>query len=289
MRENTPLTAGIDTAKDKLEVAIASSQQPVTLENAAVGWCQLAARLAAAGVGRVGIEASGGYERGVVEHLRRAGFTVLVLQPLQSLPRRRPGSRPGPECICGQSASAARVHLRRAKNDRIDAALIAACAAHRSAPCQTRHAAGRARRSPHLYRADRGGHRAPQDPPGTSAPAAPAPLRLRRLASSEITRLQRRREGELRRLRLAIQRHDDRKARCDLVLSVPGIGERTALAILIRLPELGSLSREQAAALAGLAPFDHDSGTHRGQRHIAGGRARLRRSLYAAALPAAFR
>jgi transposase len=129
MRENTPLTAGIDTAKDKLEVAIASSQQPVTLENAAVGWCQLAARLAAAGVGRVGIEASGGYERGVVEHLRRAGFTVLVLQPLQSLPRRRPGSRPGPECICGQSASAARVHLRRAKNDRIDAALIAACAA----------------------------------------------------------------------------------------------------------------------------------------------------------------
>ena len=83
MRENTPLTAGIDTAKDKLEVAIAGSQQPVTLENAAVGWCQLAARLAAAGVGRVGIEASGGYERGVVEHLRRAGFTVLVLQPLQ--------------------------------------------------------------------------------------------------------------------------------------------------------------------------------------------------------------
>jgi transposase len=73
------------------------------------------------------------------------------------------------------------------------------------------------------------------------------------------------------------------------VLSVPGIGERTALAILIRLPELGSLSRQQAAALAGLAPFDHDSGTHRGQRHIAGGRARLRRSLYAAALPAAFR
>jgi len=69
------------------------------------------------------------------------------------------------------------------------------------------------------------------------------------------------------------------------VLSVPGIGQRTALAILIRLPELGALSREQAAALAGLAPFDSDSGAHRGQR----GRARLRRSLYAAALPAAFR
>jgi transposase len=74
-----------------------------------------------------------------------------------------------------------------------------------------------------------------------------------------------------------------------LVLSVPGIAERTALAILIRLPEPGTFSREQAAALAGLAPFDHDSGAQRGQRRIAGGRARPRRSLYAAALPAACR
>ena len=53
------------------------------------------------------------------------------------------------------------------------------------------------------------------------------------------------------------------------------------------MPELGRIGREAAAALAGLAPFDDDSGRHRGQRHIAGGRARLRRSLYAAALPAA--
>src|SRR4249920_2691619 len=88
---------------------------------------------------------------------------------------------------------------------------------------------------------------------------------------------------------VALERHDDLKTRLELVLSVPGIGQRTALAILIRLPELGALSREQAAALAGLAPFDSDSGAHRGQRHIAGGRGRLRRSLFAAALPAAFR
>ena len=55
------------------------------------------------------------------------------------------------------------------------------------------------------------------------------------------------------------------------------------------MPELGRVSREQVAALAGLAPFDDDSGNHKGQRHIAGGRGRLRRSLFAAALPAAFR
>jgi transposase len=55
------------------------------------------------------------------------------------------------------------------------------------------------------------------------------------------------------------------------------------------MPELGQISREEAAALAGLAPFDDDSGKYKGQRHIAGGRGRLRRSLFAAALPAAFR
>ena len=224
-----------------------------------------AAGVKRAGVKRAGIEASGGDERGVVAHLRAAGFTVLVLQPLQV-------------------KALARLHLRRAKNDRIDAALIAACAALFEPP--------------------------PPHRPALTALADPLtfieqveediarvktrleqlrPPRLRRLATSEIARLQRRRENELHRLRLAVEHHDDLKTRLKLGRQRPGIGERTALAILIRLPELGSLSREQAAALAGLAPFDHDSGTHRGQRRIASGRARLRRSLYAAALPAAFR
>lgn len=55
------------------------------------------------------------------------------------------------------------------------------------------------------------------------------------------------------------------------------------------MPELGQVSREQVAALAGLAPFVQQSGTQQGQTHIGGGRSRLRRSLYAAALPGAHR
>ena len=98
-----------------------------------------------------------------------------------------------------------------------------------------------------------------------------------------------RRAAELRRIGERLRAHDDLALRLDLVLSVPGIGARTAVALIVRMPELGHVSREQAAALAGLAPFDNDSGKHKGQRHIAGGRARLRRSLFAAALPAAFR
>jgi transposase len=86
-----------------------------------------------------------------------------------------------------------------------------------------------------------------------------------------------------------VRSHPDLAQRLELLTSIPGIGEPTALALLIRMPELGQLTREQAAALAGLAPFDRDSGAHNGRRSIAGGRTRLRKSLYAAALPAAFR
>lgn len=265
-RETTPLAAGIDTAKDKLDVAVAGHAARLTVGNDAAGWRKLGRELARLGVARVGIEASGGYERGAVSHLRRAGFVVLLLQPLQV-------------------KAWARLHLRRAKNDTLDAALIAACAAVLDPPAiepdarltqladhltfveQVEEDIVRLKtRMEHLH-----------DP------------RLRRLATADLARLSRRRTTELARIAATLARHPDLNTRLELVLSVPGIGQRTALAIVIHLPELGRLSREQAAALAGLAPFDDDSGTHRGQRHIAGGRHRLRRSLYAAALPAAFR
>lgn len=112
---------------------------------------------------------------------------------------------------------------------------------------------------------------------------------LRRIVNSDIVRLKARRTGQIRHIAKLLRAHPDLARRLELVLSIPGIGERTALAIVIRMPELGRVSREEAAALAGLAPFDADSGQHRGQRRIAGGRGRLRRSVFAAALPAAFR
>ena len=105
----------------------------------------------------------------------------------------------------------------------------------------------------------------------------------------DIARLKARRLSQIRAIAKQLRAHHDLAVRLDLVMSIPGIGERTALALLVRMPELGCLSREEAAALAGVAPFDNDSGQYKGQRRIAGGRARLRRSLFAAALPAAFR
>lgn len=71
--------------------------------------------------------------------------------------------------------------------------------------------------------------------------------------------------------------------------SMPGIGPVTATVLMSLMPELGRLNDKQVAALAGLAPFNHDSGVHRGQRRIAGGRRRVRQAMYIAALSAARR
>ncbi len=75
-------------------------------------------------------------------------------------------------------------------------------------------------------------------------------------------------------------------ARFRLLCSYPGIGPISAATLLADLPELGSLSAEQVAALAGVAPFNRDSGTCRGQRHIKGGRHPVRHALFMAALAA---
>jgi transposase len=259
-------TAGIDTSKAKLDIAVHDRTERWQVANTLSGWRTLVANLAKAGVTRVGIEATGGYERGVVEHLRAAGFTVLVLQPMQV-------------------KAFGRVHLRRAKNDALDAVLIAACAATMDQPriAPDPRLAGLAGYLTFLEQLEEDIARFKTRLEQTREPE------LRRIVNSDIKQLKERKVTQIRNIAKRLRAHDDLARRFELVLSIPGIGERTALALLIRMPELGRISREEAAALAGLAPFDHDSGKYKGQRHIAGGRGRLRRSLFAAALPAAFR
>jgi transposase len=83
-----------------------------------------------------------------------------------------------------------------------------------------------------------------------------------------------------------VGKHPDWKQKADILTSVPGVGDITAFSLLADLPELGQLNREQIAALAGLAPFNHDSGQLKGQRTIWGGRAHVRTALYMATLSA---
>jgi len=265
MSNHTIICAGIDTGKHKLDAAIDGCAEQLQVDNIADGHVRLSAWLKHRRVKRVGIEASGGYEQDVVAHLRRDGFVIVVFQP-------------------GQVRAYAAFLLQRAKNDKIDAALIAACtaavkkihtppdvrlgllAAHMTLIEQlTDQVAGcknyrEASRQPHL----------------------------RRFWSAEITRLNKLLRSELKQLVGTIRQHRDLAERFDLIESVDGVGIKTAAAILVRMPEIGRVTREQAAALAGLAPFDDDSATHVGLRHISGGRERLRGALYTAALAAAF-
>ena len=97
--------------------------------------------------------------------------------------------------------------------------------------------------------------------------------RLRRQVEADIRRLQARRLVEIKRLVAAVCAYEDLGGRHRLALSVPSVGERTALALVIRMPELGQTTCEQVASSAGLAPFVRQSGKWKGETHIGGGRA----------------
>lgn len=266
MVEDSIKAAGIDTGKATLDVALSQGGEPLRVDNDADGWRKLVAWLKRHKVNRAGIEASGGYERGVVAYLREKAIAVIVFQPVQV---RAYGV----------------FRLQRAKNDRIDAKLIALCAAATDEVREAPDARSQAF-CEHLTLIEQ-----------IEEDIVRCKTRLEafhqtrhcEFITAEIKRLKAIRLAELKALRADITAHADLARRLSLIESVPGIGPRTALALLVRMPELGTLSREKVAALAGLAPFDHDSGKSHGLRRIAGGRERLRRSLFAAALPAAFK
>jgi transposase len=266
MAKRITICAGIDTGKRKLDVALAGSSERTQVDNTPEGYVELQEWLRRHKVKRVGIEASGGYEQAVVAELRRNRLVVVVFQP-------------------AQVRAYAEFQLQRAKNDKLDAALIAAC----TAAVKKIHPAPDPRLQPfaeHLTMIDQ-----------ITEDIARLKNRLescrnaqvQKLWKEDIARLAKRERVELKALAVAIREHHDLAERLDLINSIDGIGLKTAIIILVRMPEIGQITREQAAALSGLAPYDDDSGNHVGFRHIAGGRERLRRALFNAALPASFR
>jgi transposase len=265
MSKRSMICAGIDTGKRKLDVALDGRSERLRVDNTPDGHGSLSAWLCQHRIGRVGIEASGGYEQPVVAQLRRDGFVVVVFQP-------------------AQVRAYARFHLQRAKNDTIDAALIAAC----TAATKTIHSPPDPRLAGFAEHLTLIEQLTEQRTCCKNRREPCRDARIRHLWDTEIARLKESVRRELALLQAAIRQHQDLAERLDLIASVAGVGMRTAIAILVRMPEIGQLSREQAAALAGLAPYDDDSAEHHGARHIEGGRERLRGSLFSAALAAAF-
>jgi transposase len=250
--------AGIDVSKAWLDIAVLKTNSVNRFANSAAGHADLIASLRKQGIRRVGLEATGGYEQDIVLALRTAGLEVHVFQPKQ--------------------VKAYGVFRRqRAKTDRIDARLIAAATAElddvRPAPDSRFHGF-----SMLLTLIDQLNEDVTRTK--TRAEHAKEPL-VRAYHAAELKRLRLALRQTYTELANRIKAHADLKERLALIESIDGIGERTALALLIRMPELGIISREQAAALVGVAPITRDSGQSAQERHIEGGRMRIRTALFA--------
>lgn len=266
MNHINTMVGGIDIGKAFLDLALLGGEH-LRVANDPDGWSEALAFFKAAGVARIGLEASGGYERGLCRALRRGGLDVNMHQP-------------------AQVRMFARMTLQRAKNDRLDAHLIARFTAFVSEQPPAPENERQHELADHQAYIDQLTEDIARLKTRREHCADP---RIAALVDADITALARRRRSEQRLLEAAVRQDERLARRLDLLVTIPGIGMPTALALMIGMPELGRISREEAASLIGLAPFDDDTGQHKGTRHIWGGRARPRKALYAAALPAAFK
>jgi transposase len=264
--DHSIVCAGIDVGKQWLDCAIAHHKDVRRFANTEEGHIELLGWCHEYGVGRAGLEASGGYERGILRALHQSGMTAVLFQPMQV-------------------RHYAKFIKLKAKTDAIDAGVIALCtaAAQDIREPQALYYADLAQVMTYLEQVEGDMVRCKTRAEGFSMTA------LKQQIDDDYKNLKRRRGLLLKSLVAEVAKHDALQTKLTLILSVPGIGLRTALALLILMPELGTISREEAASLLGVAPFDRQSGQHHGTRHIAGGRARPRRSLFAAALPASFK
>jgi transposase len=258
------VNVGIDVSKERLDVHVLPSGATFGVANDSAGHAALAERLSGLGASLVVLEASGGYEYAVAAALVGAGLPVAVVN-------------------ARQVRDFAKSLGRLAKTDRLDAEVIALFGERirpepRPVPDAQAHGLSEVvrRRRQLIAMIVAEGARAAQL---TQPRVRKGAQRLMKALEQELAAL----DDDLGRLIRATPawREND-----ELLQSVPGIGDATARSLIAELPELGQLDRQKIAALAGLAPYNDDSGTMRGKRSIWGGRVKVRCALYMAALVA---
>lgn len=255
-----PVYVGMDVSKATIDVCVSDGEVwQVANDNRSMD--ELCSRIASLGPTLVVLEATGGYELRAAGALAAARLPVAVVNPRQV-------------------RSYARSVGQLAKTDRIDARILARfAAAVRPEPrplpdAETRELEALITRRRQVV----GMITAEQNRLDLAAPITRKSIKthigwLRRLLAKVDADI----EGMVRQSPLW-------RTKDDLLQSVPGIGDMTSRTLLALLPELGTLNRKQIAALAGVAPFNRDSGSQRGRRRVWGGRARVRTALYMAAL-----
>lgn len=260
---NSPRYLGVDVSKDTLVVAF--QRQRRQFPNSKAGFSQLLAFIKKQdGTVQVICEATGPYHLQMCLVLQDAGIAVSVCNP-------------------------ARIHYFGlsegvlAKNDPIDAALIEQFGNAKRLPpdppiCRDLMAMNELiHHRQHLVNALKM-LRVHQQQILDKA--------VRAEIGRSITILENRIETILRQLRKKVEANPLWKKRADLLMQVKSVGFLTALVLLVKMPELGSLNRGQCAALAGVAPYDDDSGTDQRSRSIHGGRIDVRNALYMSSLSA---
>jgi transposase len=259
-----PVNVGIDVGKAQLDVYLLERDRFLTVPNNEPAIATLVSRLKRYRLERIVIEATGRLEQPFVRAALAQGLPVIVVSPLKI--RRFAGA-------IGQLA----------KTDQIDARLIAHFAATVKPPAHPladpkaqiiKDLAVRRRQLIQLRTMEK--NRRQVMPDSLTAGID----RLIQAINAEIQHL-----DQL--IDRAVAAHTAWRHKRELLVSMPGIGHTVATTLIGDLPELGSLSRRQIAALTGVAPFNRDSGKLRGKRRIRGGRAHSRTALFLSAMTAA--
>lgn len=254
------LFVGIDVSKARLDIALGAGEV-WSVGNDRAGWTELVGRLASLGPSAIGLEPSGGYERGVISALLKAGLPVRRVEAARV---RRFAEALG----------------LKAKTDAIDARLIARFV--QTLPGREVEIDARAQALAELVDA----RRALCDEHvriRNQAEQLRDPM-LRRMAQRRANRLKADVVLLEKRLAEMVAADPDLAARDRLMRSVPGVGPVLSWTLAAHLPELGRLTHRQIAALVGVAPYDRQSGTLKGRSMIRGGRAVVRNVAYMAAL-----
>jgi transposase len=265
MAQNGLVVVGIDVAKDKVDVCIRSLSERRTFESTADGRRQLVCWLRKHKVTKAVLEASGGYEREWAKAVREKGVEVCIVDPKR---------------VRHFARSAGRL----AKNDVIDADTICRFGeTFGEAPSQVYDAAREQLQQMVSARQglldiktmlrNRGEHDAPQAVKQMHA-------RLLKTVTAELAKLK-------AAIIALVKATPDFAKLADIIESVPGLSRITSAGLIAAMPELGQVSDEAIAALLGVAPYDDDSGKRRGERHIKGGRRRIRNLFYMSCMGAA--
>jgi transposase len=258
MHESSQPVAGIDVSKKTLDVFIDQVNQRFSLDNSDAAIAALVERLRKADVRLVVIEATGRYHRRLAATLLAAGIAASVVNPQRVREFAKAlGKLEKSDVIDAEvlACFARLINPRPDEMERKNQTILADLVSRRRSLVQLRVAET---------------NRSHDDLPKLAATQS---KKLLRLIEQQIEDLDR----EIAR---QIQADDDWHNKSRILDSVPGIGPDSANQLVVTLPELGKLNRQQIAKLAGLAPLNRDSGQHRGQRSIGGGRHEVRTMLY---------